>query len=76
MSVSFHSVCVSVPVISASDLWAAMEPEVSHTVRAHLEASSDSEWEEEDEEKEGEHGSTDRDTAVQIAQYLRHNKYR
>lgn len=65
-----------VPVISASDLWAAMEPEVSHTVRAHLEASSDSEWEEEDEEKEGEHGSTDRDTAVQIAQYLRHNKYR
>lgn len=53
-----------------------MEPEVSHTVRAHLEASSDSEREEEDEEKEGEHGSTDRDTAVQIAQYLRHNKYR
>ncbi|MCJ8745013.1 hypothetical protein PDJAM_G00125420 [Pangasius djambal] len=65
-----------VPVISASDLWAAMEPEVSHTVRAHLEASSDPEMEEEDEEKESEHGSTDRDTAVQIAQYLRHNKYR
>ncbi|KAK3513826.1 hypothetical protein QTP70_028853 [Hemibagrus guttatus] len=63
-------------VISASDLWAAMEPEVSHTVRAHLEATSDSEREEEDEEKEGKHDRTDRDTAVQIAQYLRLNKYR
>ncbi|XP_060762025.1 condensin complex subunit 1 [Neoarius graeffei] len=62
-----------VPVISASDLWAAMEPEVSDTVRAHLEASSDSEREE---EEEGERGSTDRDTAVQIAQHLRDSKYR
>lgn len=53
-----------------------MEPEVSHTVRAHLEATSDSEREEEDEEKEGEHDHTDRETAVQIAQYLRLNKYR
>ncbi|XP_060727822.1 condensin complex subunit 1 isoform X1 [Tachysurus vachellii] len=65
-----------VPVISASDLWAAMEPEVSHTVRAQLEATSDSEREEEDEEREGKPDHTDRDTAVQIAQYLRLNKYR
>ncbi|TSU88992.1 Condensin complex subunit 1 [Bagarius yarrelli] len=63
-----------VPSISASDLWAAMEPEVSHTVRAQLQATSDSEREEEDEEDK--HNRTDRDTAVQIAQYLRHNKYR
>ncbi|XP_026999057.2 condensin complex subunit 1 isoform X1 [Tachysurus fulvidraco] len=65
-----------VPVISASDLWAAMEPEVSHTVRAQLEVTSDSEREEEDEEREGKPDLTDRDTAVQIAQYLRLNKYR
>ncbi|KAM9439758.1 condensin complex subunit 1 [Clarias gariepinus] len=64
-----------VPVISASDLWAAMEPEVSHTVRAHLEANNDSDRDEE-EEKKDERCNTDRDTAVQIAQYLRHNKYR
>ncbi|KAI5092898.1 condensin complex subunit 1 [Silurus meridionalis] len=62
-----------VPIITASDLWAAMEPEVSHTVITHLAASSDSEREEENED---ELGGTDRDTAVQIAQYLRHNKYR
>lgn len=67
---------LSVPVISASDLWDAMEPEVTHTVRAHLEDSTDSDREDEDEEREGQHGSTDRETAVQIAQYLRHNKYR
>lgn len=53
-----------------------MEPEVSHTVRAQLEATSDSEREEEDKEREGKPDHTDRDTAVQIAQYLRLNKYR
>ncbi|XP_062843887.1 condensin complex subunit 1 [Trichomycterus rosablanca] len=65
-----------VPVISASELWAAMEPEVSQTVKAHLEADTDTETVEEDDEKEGEAKHTDRDTAVQIAQYLRHSKYR
>uniref|UniRef100_A0AAR2IUI4 Condensin complex subunit 1 n=1 Tax=Pygocentrus nattereri TaxID=42514 RepID=A0AAR2IUI4_PYGNA len=65
-----------VAVISAADLWAAMEPEVSHTVRSHLEAGSDAEREEDDEEEEeGVQDRSDRDTAIQIAQYLRHNKY-
>ncbi|XP_066508931.1 condensin complex subunit 1-like isoform X2 [Hoplias malabaricus] len=71
---------VAVAVISASDLWAAMEPEVSNTVRSHLEDSRDAEREEEcdeeDEMKRDEKERSDRDTAVQIAQYLRHNKYR
>uniref|UniRef100_A0A8B9H8X4 Condensin complex subunit 1 n=1 Tax=Astyanax mexicanus TaxID=7994 RepID=A0A8B9H8X4_ASTMX len=76
-----------VAVISASDLWAAMEPEVSNTVRAQLEAGSDAEREEEEEEEDEEKGEeeeqeepeqkkSDRETAVQIAQYLRDNKYR
>ncbi|XP_036412389.1 condensin complex subunit 1 [Colossoma macropomum] len=66
-----------VAVISAADLWAAMEPEVSHTVRSHLEVGSDAEREEDDEEEEeGVQDRSDRDTAIQIAQYLRHNKYR
>ncbi|XP_076837744.1 condensin complex subunit 1 [Brachyhypopomus gauderio] len=66
-----------VAVISASDLWSAMEPEVSNTVRVHLEAGSDSEEEEEEgEEDEGGQDRSDRDTAVQIAQFLRDNKYR
>ncbi|XP_035384528.1 condensin complex subunit 1 [Electrophorus electricus] len=59
-----------VAVISSCDLWAAMEPEVSSTVRAHLEASNEEEEEEEAQDR------SDRDTAVQIAQYLRDSKYR
>uniref|UniRef100_A0AAR2JZD2 Condensin complex subunit 1 n=1 Tax=Pygocentrus nattereri TaxID=42514 RepID=A0AAR2JZD2_PYGNA len=63
-------------VLISADLWAAMEPEVSHTVRSHLEAGSDAEREEDDEEEEeGVQDRSDRDTAIQIAQYLRHNKY-
>ncbi|XP_072525318.1 condensin complex subunit 1 [Salminus brasiliensis] len=66
-----------VAVISASDLWAAMEPEVSNTVRAQLEAGSDTERHHAEEaEEEAEQDRSDRDTAVVIAQYLRHNKYR
>ncbi|KAL7851331.1 hypothetical protein AOLI_G00216870 [Acnodon oligacanthus] len=66
-----------VAVISAADLWAAMEPEVSHTVQSYLEAGSDAEKEKDDEEEEeGVQDRSDRDTAIQIAQFLRHNKYR
>ncbi|XP_030639685.1 condensin complex subunit 1 [Chanos chanos] len=68
-----------VAVISACDLWDAMMPEVLQTVRSHLEAGSEGEKDEEEEEEE-ERGSEeergDRDTAVQVAQFLRDNKYR
>ncbi|KAI4881936.1 hypothetical protein NFI96_014582 [Prochilodus magdalenae] len=67
---------IFVAVISAADLWAAMEPEVLNTVRSHLEPGSDAEREEEEEGEEDEQDRSDRDTAIQIAQYLRHNKYR
>ncbi|CAK6966208.1 condensin complex subunit 1 [Scomber scombrus] len=67
-------------VIKASELWAAMEPELLVTVNTVLEPTSETEREEEDdddrdveEEKEAE---DDRATAVKIAQYLRVNKYR
>uniref|UniRef100_A0A3P8X2W7 Condensin complex subunit 1 n=1 Tax=Cynoglossus semilaevis TaxID=244447 RepID=A0A3P8X2W7_CYNSE len=63
-----------VAVIKASELWAAMEPELLVTVRAELEPSSETEEQQEGEkEKEGE---DDMATAVMIAQYLRVNKYR
>lgn len=69
-------------VIKASELWAAMAPEVLVTVRTELEPTSDAEKEQQqqqeedrdvEEEKEEE---DDRATAVKIAQYLRVNKYR
>lgn len=61
-------------VIKASELWAAMEPELLVTVRAELEPTSETEEQQEGEkEKEGE---DDMATAVMIAQYLRVNKYR
>uniref|UniRef100_A0AAY5EGE1 Condensin complex subunit 1 n=1 Tax=Electrophorus electricus TaxID=8005 RepID=A0AAY5EGE1_ELEEL len=50
-----------VAVISSCDLWAAMEPEVSSTVRAHLEASN----EEEEEEEVCESGARDEALALQ-----------
>ncbi|XP_053182487.1 condensin complex subunit 1 [Scomber japonicus] len=67
-----------VAVIKASELWAAMEPELLVTVKTVLEPTSETEREEDDdryveEEKEAE---DDRATAVKIAQYLRVNKYR
>ncbi|XP_054903884.1 condensin complex subunit 1 isoform X1 [Poeciliopsis prolifica] len=67
-----------VTVIKASELWAAMEPELLLTVRTTLEPTSDAEEENneggdvEDEKPEDD----DRATAVKIAQYLRVNKYR
>ncbi|KAJ8005172.1 hypothetical protein DPEC_G00143880 [Dallia pectoralis] len=67
-----------VAVIKASELWAAMEPELLLTVRAELKPTSDGERErlEEVEVEAGEEGEDDRATALQIAQFLRVNKYR
>uniref|UniRef100_A0AAQ5YE99 Condensin complex subunit 1 n=1 Tax=Amphiprion ocellaris TaxID=80972 RepID=A0AAQ5YE99_AMPOC len=58
-----------VAVIKASELWAAMEPELLVTVRTELEPRSDAEKEQQEEEEEAE--EDDRATAVKIAQYLR-----
>ncbi|XP_041964027.1 condensin complex subunit 1 [Alosa sapidissima] len=73
-----------VAVISAVELWSAMEPEVLQTVMAHLEPSSDDDDDaadgevvgDEEEEVNAEDERSDRDAAIQIAQLLRHNKYR
>uniref|UniRef100_A0A3P8YMF7 Condensin complex subunit 1 n=2 Tax=Esox lucius TaxID=8010 RepID=A0A3P8YMF7_ESOLU len=65
-----------VAVIKASELWAAMEPELLLTVRAELEPTSDGEREQRQEEEAEEEGADDHATAVQIAQFLRVNKYR
>lgn len=65
-----------VAVIKASELWAAMEPELLVTVRAELEPSGEAETEEVEEEEEEEEEEDDRATGVKIAQYLRINKYR
>ncbi|KAF7670129.1 hypothetical protein LDENG_00050230 [Lucifuga dentata] len=69
-----------VAIIKASELWAAMEPELLVTVRAALEPTSETEREEEEEEdgdvEEEKEAEDDRATAVKIAQYLRVNKYR
>ncbi|XP_020511411.2 condensin complex subunit 1 [Labrus bergylta] len=64
-----------VAVIKASELWAAMEPELLVTVRTELEPTTEDEKEEEEEEDNREE-EDERATAVQIAQYLRVNKYR
>lgn len=67
-----------VAVIKASELWAAMAPELLVTVRTELEPTSDLESEHQDEEenKAEEEEEDDRATAVKVAQYLRVNKYR
>lgn len=70
-----------VAVIKASELWAAMAPELLLTVTAVLEPTSDLESEHQDEEEnkaeeEEEEEEDDRATAVKVAQYLRVNKYR
>ncbi|XP_077455126.1 condensin complex subunit 1 [Stigmatopora argus] len=66
----------SAPVIRASELWTAMEPELRDTVNAEVELLADSVKEQEDEEEEHKEMEDDRATAVMIAQYLRVNKYR
>lgn len=69
-------------VIKASELWAAMEPELLVTVRTELEPTSDAEKEQQQQEEEDDNDKVeeeeedDRATAVKIAQYLRVNKYR
>lgn len=65
-------------MITAADLWDAMKPEVEMTVRAHLEPSSEEERNDDEDEETtgGDEERGDRDTAVQIAQFLRDNKYR
>lgn len=68
-------------VIKASELWAAMEPELLVTVRTELEPTSEAEKEQQEEEdsrdvEEEKEEEDDRATAVKIAQYLRVNKYR
>ncbi|XP_038567079.1 LOW QUALITY PROTEIN: condensin complex subunit 1 [Micropterus salmoides] len=69
-----------VAVIKASELWAAMEPELLVTVRTELEPTSEAEKaQQEDDDRdveEDEEAEDDRATAVKIAQYLRVNKYR
>lgn len=64
-------------MITAADLWDAMMPEVEMTVKAQLQPSSEEERDDDDEVETGEEEERgDRDTAVQIAQFLRDNKYR
>ena len=69
-----------VAVLRASELWEAMEPELLTTATAVLEPTSAEEEEENEEEEvveeEMEEVQDDRATAVQIAQFLRVNKYR
>uniref|UniRef100_A0A4W5PYQ4 Condensin complex subunit 1 n=1 Tax=Hucho hucho TaxID=62062 RepID=A0A4W5PYQ4_9TELE len=64
------------PVIKASELWAAMEPELLLTVRAELEPTSEGEGEQQEREEDEAGEEDDRATAIQIAQFLRVNKYR
>ncbi|XP_045900720.1 condensin complex subunit 1 [Micropterus dolomieu] len=70
-----------VAVIKASELWAAMEPELLVTVRTELGPTSEAEKAQQEEDdgrdvEEDEEAEDDRATAVKIAQYLRVNKYR
>uniref|UniRef100_A0AAX7VUX2 Condensin complex subunit 1 n=1 Tax=Astatotilapia calliptera TaxID=8154 RepID=A0AAX7VUX2_ASTCA len=67
-----------VAVIKASELWAAMVPELLVTVRKELEPTSEEEKEQQEDEEGGEveeekEAEDDRATAVKIAQYLRVN---
>ncbi|KAM9851674.1 condensin complex subunit 1 [Aulostomus maculatus] len=69
-----------VAVIKASELWAAMEPELLIVVRTELEQTSEAKMEQQEEEDEDveevNEAEDDRATAVMIAQYLRVSKYR
>uniref|UniRef100_A0A4W5PYN3 Condensin complex subunit 1 n=1 Tax=Hucho hucho TaxID=62062 RepID=A0A4W5PYN3_9TELE len=60
-----------VAVIKASELWAAMEPELLLTVRAELEPTSEGEGEQQEREEDEAGEEDDRATAIQIAQFLR-----
>uniref|UniRef100_A0A8C2CAH4 Condensin complex subunit 1 n=1 Tax=Cyprinus carpio TaxID=7962 RepID=A0A8C2CAH4_CYPCA len=62
--------------VPAADLWDAMKPELEMTVKAQLEPGSEEEDNEDEEETGGDEERTDRDTALQIAQFLRESKYR
>lgn len=78
-SLPLSSSLLVVAVIKASELWAAMAPELLVTVRAELEPASGSESEQQDKDEnkaEEEVEEDDRATAVKVAQYLRVNKYR
>lgn len=65
-------------VIKASELWAAMEPELLITVGAELEPVTETEkqQQEEEEDENNMEEENDRATAIKIAQHLRVNKYR
>lgn len=78
MDLTFISIrsFLAVAVIKASELWAAMEPELLSTVAAELEPATETEEEEEGEADNNMEEANDRATAVKIAQYLRVNKYR
>uniref|UniRef100_A0A1A8NDX5 Condensin complex subunit 1 n=1 Tax=Nothobranchius rachovii TaxID=451742 RepID=A0A1A8NDX5_9TELE len=70
-----------VAVIKASELWAAMEPELLETARTALEPTSETEREEQEDEEDGDPeeekpAEDDRAAALRIAQFLRVNKYR
>lgn len=67
---------LAVAVIKASELWAAMEPELLITVGAELEPVTETEKQQEEGDENNMEEENDRATAVQIAQYLRVNKYR
>lgn len=77
MDLTFISIrsFLAVAVIKASELWAAMEPELLITVVAELAPVTETEKEVEEDDNNMEE-ETDRATAVKIAQYLRVNKYR
>lgn len=76
-----HFFFPAVAVIRASELWAAMEPELLVTVRTVVEPTSETEKEQHEEEEdrdveEEKPAEDDRETAVMIAQLLRISKYR
>lgn len=78
---SFPSLLLAVAVIKASELWAAMEPELLVTVRTELEPTTEEETEQQEEDnnrdaEDDKEEEDDRATAIKIAQYLRVNKYR
>uniref|UniRef100_A0A8C6KEQ8 Condensin complex subunit 1 n=1 Tax=Nothobranchius furzeri TaxID=105023 RepID=A0A8C6KEQ8_NOTFU len=65
-----------VAVIKASELWAAMEPELLETARTALEPTSETEREEQEDEEDGDPeeekpAEDDRAAALRIAQFLR-----
>lgn len=67
---------ITVAVIKASELWAAMEPEILVTVRMLLEPTNEAEEEQQEDAEEEKAEEDEMATAVKIAQYLRVNKYR